>query len=428
MIFISYRREDTKTLVTHLQRRLADLYGKDQVFVDFHDIPAGQEWPGQLRAQLELRQLVLVIVGEKWGGAKFESGDNENRLRLDDPNDWVRQEITSAVRARKKIIVVPVDDARLPGTKWSCELDYLPNIQQARLRHQSDFERDFENLRRGIEALLPELCAAPAHQPVQPPRAAELVKSRVDLLERMRTRRSLRIGFVHYPPFAVAPVANEEQPSGLYVDLLRALCTAEGIVPQFEQIRFTSALTKIGDDSLDVILSIFETARRRETVAFDAFLHAVTVSAVVRRRERRILSPSDLVESSLRVVVCEGEIGHEIAEDHFKIPDLRVTVIRTSNISEIIDMVATGKADVAIADSLSCQHGLAARGLEGPRLKAILRRPPLHTCPNGVMLAKGQAPLAAWLNQGLKTQLRQPEFRETEKAILKNFRDIILKL
>jgi ABC-type amino acid transport substrate-binding protein len=223
----------------------------------------------------------------------------------------------------------------------------------------------------------------------------------------------------------VAPAADDEPPSGLYVDLIRLLCESEGIIPVFEQVRFSSAILEIQRDSVDVVLSIFQTPRRARFVDFTAFLHSVSVSGVTRRQEERVSSQSDLVALPLKFVVCREEIGHEILEDQLKIPSKQLTIMDTSNISDIIEMVAAKKADVAIADSVSCQHGLAGRGAEGPRLKPILRRRPLYLCPNGIMLAQGQDALSNWLDRGMKRLRDTPEFRRTEDIVLDEFNGMI---
>lgn len=250
----------------------------------------------------------------------------------------------------------------------------------------------------------------------------------VDRLQRMRSEMRLRVGYLHYPPFTVAPSADDEPPTGLYVDLITKLCESEGVLPAFEQVRFSSAIAMIQQDRVDVVLSIFQTPRRARSVDFAAFLHSVSVSGVTRRQEDRVTSQADLVALPLKFVVCREEIGHEILEDQLKIPVGQMTIIDTSNIADIIEMVAAKKADVAIADGLSCQHGLAARGAEGPKLKPILRRRPLYLCPNGVMVAKGQNALAEWLDRGIKRLRDEPQFRKAEDAALEEFHGIINRM
>lgn len=259
-------------------------------------------------------------------------------------------------------------------------------------------------------------------------RQIEASKVHVDRLQRMRTQKRLRIGYLHYPPFSIAPSGDDDPPTGLYVDLIRRLCESEGIAPAFEQVRFSSALSAIVDDEVDIVLCIFQTPRRSRTVDFAAFLHSVSVSGVTRRQEDRISSQADLVALPLKFVVCRDEIGHEILEDQLKIPQKQMTIVDTSNIADIIEMIAARKADVAIADSLSCQHGLAARGAEGPKLKPILRRRPLYLCPNGVMIPKGQDPLAEWLDRGMKKLRSEPEFQKADETILEEFHGIINKM
>src|ERR1700722_18612506 len=103
MLFNSYRKEDTHAFVTNLAHRLKKRYGHDGVFVDYRDLPIGEPWPDGLRRQLQACHVLLAVIGPKWGDARFSSGKNANRLRLDDPEDWVRQEICTAIKAGKKI-------------------------------------------------------------------------------------------------------------------------------------------------------------------------------------------------------------------------------------------------------------------------------------------------------------------------------------
>jgi ABC-type amino acid transport substrate-binding protein len=254
------------------------------------------------------------------------------------------------------------------------------------------------------------------------------IRSHVDVLARIRANKSARVGFVHYPPFVVATGDDHDQPTGLYVDLIRDFLKREDIISDFQQVRFSSAVQAIVDDEYDVVLSIFQTPRRSRFVDFSAFMHSVSVSGVVRRQEDRIHSQSDLVDHNLIFVVCREEIGHEYLEDLLKIAKTRIKVLDTSNVADIIQLVASKSADIAIADSLSCQHGLAARGAEGPKLKPVLRRHPLYLCLNGVMIGRNQKPLGDWLDKGLKKLLAEPEYERAESSILDEYHGIISKL
>lgn len=251
-------------------------------------------------------------------------------------------------------------------------------------------------------------------------------RPRVVVLAKIKSEGKVRVGIVHYPPFVIA--TGDEEPHGLYIDLLRVFCEREGLLPIFEQVRFSSAVNAVRDGLVDIVLSIFQTPRRSRVVDFCAFMHSVSVSGVVRRAENRITSQADLLHYPFRFVVCCEEIGHEVLEDHLKISQSQMTIVDTSNIADIIAMVAAKAADVAVADSLSCQHGLAARGAEGPKLKPVLRRRPLYFCPNGMMIARDQDELADWLEKGLKPLLAREDFRKAETTILDEYHGIIAKI
>jgi hypothetical protein len=160
MIFISYRRQDSLAEVENLRVLLAGRYGEGSVFVDDRNIPAGERWPEFLQQEIANRTILLAVVGPTWGEARIESGPDQGRLRLDDANDWVRQEICTALRTNKRVVVVLIDDAQLPGTIWNSELDQLPKLQHARLRNRQDFER----LCVALEQYNPELKSAAQEQ------------------------------------------------------------------------------------------------------------------------------------------------------------------------------------------------------------------------------------------------------------------------
>ncbi len=178
MIFISYRREDTKAEVTNLALRLKARYGQPNVFVDFSDIAAGAHWPDTIREQLEAAKAIIGVIGPRWGEARFPlgSGRQTGRLRLDDPQDWVRQELCTAIRRWQgqavTFIVLAVDGAKLPETDWSCDLDHLSKVQQAPLRNQNDFEVDFDRLCAELEASVPSLREALSKEQAAAGRAA----------------------------------------------------------------------------------------------------------------------------------------------------------------------------------------------------------------------------------------------------------------
>ena len=62
----------------------------------------GATWPQRIQHALQSSQYVLVVIGPDWLRA---GSDAWGRRRIDDPSDWVRQEIATALREEKKILI-----------------------------------------------------------------------------------------------------------------------------------------------------------------------------------------------------------------------------------------------------------------------------------------------------------------------------------
>lgn len=70
-------------------------------FID-KNLRAGQNFPEELKKQLAACTKMITLIGPKWLDVTNEAGAR----RLDDPQDWVRREIESALA--RKIVVIPV--------------------------------------------------------------------------------------------------------------------------------------------------------------------------------------------------------------------------------------------------------------------------------------------------------------------------------
>jgi hypothetical protein len=149
MIFISYRRDDTSYPVTGLASKLKERYGDEAVFIDFDDLTPGRRWQDQLRRELLERQAVLALIGKNW-----------KTPRLNDPQDWVRQEICTGIREGKMVIVLRLDNIAIPPATelpQDCELPQLHSFQNLQFRPLKDYDRDFDELCLCLERELPDL-------------------------------------------------------------------------------------------------------------------------------------------------------------------------------------------------------------------------------------------------------------------------------
>jgi hypothetical protein len=109
-IFLSYRRQDSLSATGRLADRLEQHFGPKRVFRDYDSIVAGKDFADAINSAISVSTVVLAIVGPDWAEAR----DGQGRRRLDDPGDFVRIEIETALRTEVPVIPVLVEGAKIP--------------------------------------------------------------------------------------------------------------------------------------------------------------------------------------------------------------------------------------------------------------------------------------------------------------------------
>jgi hypothetical protein len=109
-IFISYRRDDTEGEAGRLFDDLVRSFGEDSVFMDVAGINPGVDFRKAIDDNVSNCGVLLAMIGPAWCSIKNADGTR----RLDDPNDFVRLEIASALARDVAVIPVLVHDAKMP--------------------------------------------------------------------------------------------------------------------------------------------------------------------------------------------------------------------------------------------------------------------------------------------------------------------------
>lgn len=152
-VFINYRRDDGAGHAGALQRELHGRIGSDQVFMDIEDIEAGTDFPAALRKAVQSCDVMLALIGPRW----LDLRDAQGRLRLDDPNDFVRQEIALALQSDARVIPVLLEGAPMPAASaLPQDLRALVERQALQLsnsRWDEDIVRLTDQVREGLFAL-----------------------------------------------------------------------------------------------------------------------------------------------------------------------------------------------------------------------------------------------------------------------------------
>jgi predicted ATPase len=108
-LFISYRRDDAAGYAGRLYDDLAEAFGAQRIFFDVNTIELGQDFGVAIKDAIDRSTAVLVLIGPAWL-ATTAAGTR----RIDDPNDLVRLEITTAIEAGKLLIPVLLGGAPMP--------------------------------------------------------------------------------------------------------------------------------------------------------------------------------------------------------------------------------------------------------------------------------------------------------------------------
>jgi formylglycine-generating enzyme required for sulfatase activity len=142
-VLISYRREDSADATGRIYDRLVQQYGRTAVFKDVDSIPLGINFRKHLDEQVAKCDVFLAVIGPDWMGSKAGEGTS----RLDDPRDFVRIEIESALKWQIPVIPVLVRGASIPDPdRLPSSLQELSDRNGIVVHHDPDFHRDMDRL------------------------------------------------------------------------------------------------------------------------------------------------------------------------------------------------------------------------------------------------------------------------------------------
>jgi hypothetical protein len=149
-VFISYRRDDSAGHTRALATQLKETFGADRIFLDVDDIRGGENFIQTIEQAGYATRGLLAVIGKHW----LSAADDAGARRLDDPNDYVRAEIRTALERGIHVIPVLVGDAELPpAERLPADLHALTSRNAVEIRH-ARFKDDVEHLARDLQASL----------------------------------------------------------------------------------------------------------------------------------------------------------------------------------------------------------------------------------------------------------------------------------
>jgi len=151
-IFISYRRADSAGYAGRIFDRLAAHFGEDAIFMDVATIEAGLDFVEVLENAVQACDVLVALMGKQWVNIKDETGER----RLDNPQDFVRVEVSTALSRGVRVIPVLVDGTSMPTSgQLPNNLKPLARRNAVLVNHYSfhdDANRLIEQLERALKA------------------------------------------------------------------------------------------------------------------------------------------------------------------------------------------------------------------------------------------------------------------------------------
>src|SRR4051812_32883655 len=139
-IFISYGRDETEGYAGRLFQDLCERFGKDSVFMDVAGIEPGRDFRRVVERQVASCGVLLALIGKTW----VSITDAQGKRRVDDPYDFVRLEVASALKRDIPVIPVLVQQADMPRAEQLPDdlrdLAYRNNVELTHARWASDVQ------------------------------------------------------------------------------------------------------------------------------------------------------------------------------------------------------------------------------------------------------------------------------------------------
>jgi hypothetical protein len=218
-IFISYRREESRWSARSLHGRLCRSFDPEQLFMDIDAIALGEDFVKAIENTVARCEVLVAVIGNNWLTSKDDRGDR----RLDNPEDFVRMEIATALKREICVIPVLVDGALMPHPTDLPD-DLKPLVRRNALRiSDTSFDGDCQRLTAAIEQVLEKVVAErrereekerPEHEPQsQPPSPVAPVAPSTPPAKPEADKPSAEISKVVYPvpPKTVEPGREKPQ-------------------------------------------------------------------------------------------------------------------------------------------------------------------------------------------------------------------------
>jgi hypothetical protein len=181
-VFISYRRDAGAGYAGRIADALVEHFGEDKVFRDIDSLEPGLDFVVAVERAIESSEVLIAVVGKHW----LTVTDAAGQKRLENPDDYVRTEIATALKRNIRVIPLLIQEAAMPSARELPD-DLAPlSRRNAFVIHDSSWRDDIQRLITALDRAIkgdrpaapdePGAVKQPEAQPEAQPRGTQPIR------------------------------------------------------------------------------------------------------------------------------------------------------------------------------------------------------------------------------------------------------------
>ena len=160
-VFISYRRDAGAGYAGRIADALVEHFGQDKVFRDIDSLEPGLDFVEAVERAIESSEVLLAVIGKNWLAVTDAAGQK----RLENPDDYVRTEIATALKRHIRVIPLLIQGAAMPSARDLPD-DLAPLSRRNAFEiHDSSWRDDIQRLISMLERAINGNRPAPPDDP-----------------------------------------------------------------------------------------------------------------------------------------------------------------------------------------------------------------------------------------------------------------------
>jgi len=146
-VFISYRRAAGAGYAGRIADALVEHFGEDKVFRDIDSLEPGLDFAEAIERAIESSEVLIAVIGTNW----LTATDAAGQKRLENPDDYVRTEIATALKRNIRVIPLLIQGAAMPSARELPD-DLAPLSRRNAFEiHDSSWRDDIRRLVTALE-------------------------------------------------------------------------------------------------------------------------------------------------------------------------------------------------------------------------------------------------------------------------------------